>query len=61
LINPVIIGENESGKDNWYWYPPYGNYASSGMPDFDQCQDNWKNPSNGYWSFCGPTSLSNVL
>jgi len=26
----------------WYWKPSYPNYAPSGMPDFDQKQDNWQ-------------------
>jgi hypothetical protein len=47
--------------NDWYYYPTLLNYAPMGIPDFDQKQGNWKNPSNGYWSFCGPTALSNVL
>jgi hypothetical protein len=26
----------------WYWKPSYPNYAPSGMPDFDEKQDQWK-------------------
>jgi len=26
----------------WYWKPAYPNYAPSGMPDFDEKQDQWK-------------------
>jgi hypothetical protein len=48
-------------NDDWYWYPTFENYAPYGMPDFDQKQDNWKHSTLGYWSFCGPTSLSNIL
>jgi len=29
--------------DNWYIKPPYPDYAPSGMPDFDERQDDW------YW------------
>ena len=41
--------------DGWYFYPALVNYAPSGMPDFDQIQDGWGT------SFCGPTSVANVL
>ncbi|MGB8657082.1 MAG: dockerin type I domain-containing protein [Candidatus Zixiibacteriota bacterium] len=43
----------------WYWKPSYTDYAPSGMPDFDQKQDNWKNPTTANWSFCGPTAVAN--
>jgi len=29
-------------ETGWYWKPSYPNYAPSGMPDFDQKQDQWK-------------------
>ena len=35
-------------------------YAPSGMPDFDQKQDNWRNAA-GRWNFCGPVALANSL
>ncbi len=50
-----------------YFKPPYEDYAPSGMPDFDQKQDGWKNPypipgpTNGSWSWCGPTAVANSL
>jgi len=43
----------------WYWKPQYTDYAPSGMPDFDQKQDNWKNPTSTNWSFCGPAAVAN--
>jgi hypothetical protein len=58
----------------WYFKAPYqnpyrdgvpegqpsGNYAPSGMPDFNQTQNtSWKNPTTGQWSFCGPTAVAN--
>jgi hypothetical protein len=46
--------------DNWFYYPKLQNYAPKGMPDFDQRQESWQN-SLGMQSFCGPTSVANVL
>jgi hypothetical protein len=55
-------GANEKiGTDDWFYYPSFDNYAPSGMPDFDQKQDNWKDPWYQGYSFCGPTALSNIL
>ena len=45
----------------WYNKSGYPNYAPSGMPDFDQKQDNWKNLSTLQWSFCGPTAVANCF
>lgn len=47
--------------NEWYYYPELQNYAPSGIPDFDQKQDDWRNQRNMAWSFCGPTALSNIL
>ena len=47
--------------DGWYYYPPLQNYAPNGMPDFDQKQNNWRDPNTGGWYFCGPVALANVL
>jgi len=44
-----------------YYKPKYLDYAPAGMPDFDQKQDNWKNPVSGAWSHCGPVALANCL
>jgi hypothetical protein len=44
----------------WYFKPAYPNYAPSGMPDFDQKQDNWVN-GGGQWSFCGPVAVANCF
>jgi len=53
-IAPVVAGE-------WYYKPGYPNYAPSGMPDFDQKQDNWKNQTTGQRSFCGPVAVANCF
>jgi len=44
----------------WYFKDPYEDYAPSGVPDFDQRQDNWNN-SAGVWTWCGPTSVADSL
>ena len=51
----VITGEVES----LYWKPPYDDYAPSGMPDFDQKQDDWH--KDYYWTFCGPVAVANCF
>jgi putative component of membrane protein insertase Oxa1/YidC/SpoIIIJ protein YidD len=70
-INKIRVGGSgwdfEGRADNvqilcqkgWYWKPAFEDYAPSGMPDFDQKQDNWVNPTTLQWSFCGPTALAN--
>jgi len=51
----------EEGED-WYYKPGgWEDYALSGMPDFDQKQDAWTNPSTGNWSYCGPTAVANSM
>jgi len=55
-----IYIEQEGG---WYWKPGnWTDYALSGMPDFDQKQDNWTNPpAGGPWTYCGPVAVANSL
>ncbi|RME23301.1 MAG: hypothetical protein D6800_10040 [Candidatus Zixiibacteriota bacterium] len=43
-----------------YYKAPYPDYAPSGVPDFDQKQDNWKD-AQGAWSYCGPTALADCF
>ena len=49
----------------WYFKPPdhakpeSSDYAPSGMPDFDQNQDNWKKEGN--YTFCGPVAVANCF
>jgi hypothetical protein len=46
----------------WYYKPGnFTDYALSGMPDFDQKQNNWTNPITGNWSYCGPVAVANSL
>jgi hypothetical protein len=44
-----------------YWKPEYADYAPSGMPDFDQKQDAWRDPLSGKWTYCGPVAVANSL
>jgi len=46
---------------NWYWKPPYEDYAPNGMPDIDQKQDNWVKQETGQFSFCGPVAVANCF
>jgi hypothetical protein len=48
----------------WFAKGQYIDYAPSGMPDFDQKQDQWVTPwppNPGSWSYCGPVAVSNSL
>jgi len=52
-----VVGEGE-----WYWKPGnWTDYAPSGMPDFDQKQDNWTDNVTGNWTYCGPVAVANSL
>ena len=55
---PEPLGGSDSGS--WYFKSGYENYAPSGMPDFDQKQDNWTN-AMGQWTFCGPVAVANCF
>lgn len=48
-------------KEHWVFEPSFGDYAPSGMPDFDQKQDGWVNPQSGHLSFCGPVAFANCF
>ena len=60
-IEQATIEKKVSHNNNWIYYPSYNNYAPNGIPDFDQRQDNWKDPTYQSYSFCGPTSVGNVF
>ena len=57
----VLIAVAPMAAGEWYFKPAYSNYAPSGMPDFDQKQDSWVNPTTGNWSFCGPVAVANCF
>ena len=50
-------------ETGWYWKPGgFVDYAPSGMPDFDQKQDNWFiGAAAPQWSYCGPVAMANSL
>jgi len=65
--NMVLVSVYSDHSDlaslpGWYWCASYDNYAPSGMPDFDQTQqDDWRNPDVQRFSFCGPTAVANCF
>jgi len=51
-------------QTTFYWKPTQPDYAPSGVPDFDQRQDNFGkiDPSGAWkWTWCGPTAVANSL
>ena len=50
-------------EDTLYFKPDYDDYAPSGMPDFDQRQDDWGQNLDTLWIWThdGPTALANCL
>jgi len=50
-----------SQPENWFWETSFSDYAPSGMPDFDQRQDNWINAQIEQPSFCGAVSVANCF
>jgi len=66
----VTVDESKTVTANFAllpgWYCKPGNwtdYALSGMPDFDQKQDNWTDDgtATGNWTYCGPVAVANSL
>jgi len=47
-------------SDTMYWKEKWHDYALSGMPDFDQKQDEWGEDSSK-WTYCGPMAAANSL
>lgn len=54
------VNLTRADAEPWYIKPPYPDYAPSGIPDFDQKQDNW-GPGVGIYTWCGPVSVANSL
>jgi hypothetical protein len=64
VYTEVEFGVFISPSPELYWKPSYPDYAPSGMPDFDERQDNWTWPGAqgpGNWSYCAPTAVANSL
>lgn len=63
-LDPSTWGYLTSSSEwgTFYWKPgPWEDYAPSGMPDFDQRQDNWVYPSTTISTHCGPVAAANSL
>jgi hypothetical protein len=56
----VFVQVGVEQPSGWYFKASYEDYAPSGVPDFDQRQDNWNN-SAGAWTWCGPLAVANSL
>jgi len=55
-----LFRTEEDPLENWILKPGYDN-CTYGVPDFDQKQDEWRNPVDGNWVYCGPTALADCL
>ena len=64
-LAPIVHGAidgNVTQESPWYVKPSYPDYAPSGMPDFDERQDNWgPNVAQGYYTWCVPTAVADSL
>jgi hypothetical protein len=58
----TLLGNTEEVRGQptvpWFKKSPYPDYAPSGMPDFDEKQDQW---GPGVFTWCGPVSVANSL
>jgi hypothetical protein len=61
VMFPGFPWQGATVHQQWYFKASYEDYAPSGVPDFDQRQDNWINPAKGTWSWCGPVAVANSL
>jgi hypothetical protein len=48
-----------SRQEHWWREASFPDYAPSGMPDFDQKQDHWINPTTSQMSFSAPAAVAN--
>lgn len=55
-----VTAEQFTPPEPWYLKPAYPDYSPSGVPDFDQHQDNW-GPGAGVYTWCGPVAVANSL
>jgi len=64
-LGPILQGTidgNVTQESPWYVKPSYPDYAPSGMPDFDERQDNWgRNAQQGYYTWCAPVAVADSL
>jgi len=62
ILASTIAVFHVSAVSTWEGYvkPPYPDYAPSGMPDFDEKQDNW-GPAQGTYTWCVPVAVADSL
>jgi len=58
----AAVATSPQNVTEWQGYvkPAFPDYAPSGMPDFDQKQDQW-GPVQGAFTWCGPVAAANSL
>lgn len=66
LASTFAIFHVYAPTSNWQGYvkPSFPDYAPSGMPDFDEKQDNWGPGYPGgaaFYTWCGPVATANAL
>ena len=62
LLASVVAVFRVGAAGSWLGYvkPSYTDYAPSGVPDFDEKQDQW-GPAQGIYTWCGPVAVANSL
>ncbi len=48
-------------QEHMFWEASFPDYVPSGMPDFDEHQDDWTNTGTGQFTFCAPTAVANAF
>jgi uncharacterized repeat protein (TIGR01451 family) len=66
FLNPtqILASSPEGWQGSMYWKDGgWIDYASNGVPDFDQKQDNWYigTAEDPHWTYCGPVAAANSL
>jgi hypothetical protein len=62
LTSAIAIFTVHAPQSNWVGYvkPSFPDYVPSGMPDFDEKQDQW-GPGQGVYTWCVPVAVANSL
>jgi hypothetical protein len=58
LVSTIAVLHVSAAPWQGYIKPAYPDYAPSGMPDFDEKQDQW---GPGFYTWCGPVAVANSL
>ena len=62
ITEAFVICPDTAKPDTCEYYKlGYEDFCPFGMPDFDQKQGTWLDPTNGLWSHCGPVALANCF